>query len=279
MNRQRLRSAFTLIELLVVIAIIAILIALLLPAVQKVREAAARTQDANNLKQLGLAVHNCNDVYKRLPPAYGNFPNPAGGVGPPAGTGTLHYFLLPFLEQGNLYYQTTVSSDTIMNIALPIYTGPADPTMPANGLIAMMDGSFMGGCSYCANYLVFGSTPGGQARLPASFPDGTSNTILFGSCYTSCGGMPYMWAMGNNGRPPTWPYPYNPATDFLSLPLPQWAPAPASCDPQRLQSPYPAVFLAGMADGSVYFVSSGVSAYSWNLAINPADGRTFDNSW
>jgi prepilin-type N-terminal cleavage/methylation domain-containing protein len=81
---SRCRSALTLIELLVVIAIIAILIVLLLPAVQKVREAAARPQDINNFEKQGVALHNCNDTYGKLPPLYNNFPKPNRGMGPPA---------------------------------------------------------------------------------------------------------------------------------------------------------------------------------------------------
>src|SRR5262245_20518482 len=100
--RHRSR-AFTLVELLVVIAIIAVLVGLLLPAVQKVREAAARTQCTNNLKQLGLATHNCHDTMGALPPAMGYFPATSGYYGSP------FWFLLPFIEQQNLWNEITLT--------------------------------------------------------------------------------------------------------------------------------------------------------------------------
>jgi prepilin-type N-terminal cleavage/methylation domain-containing protein/prepilin-type processing-associated H-X9-DG protein len=100
------RSGFTLIELLVVIAIIAILIALLVPAVQKVREAAARAQCTNNLKQVALALHGYHDANKVFPPGFARFDS--GGVftaiSPPSHPATFwSYFILPYIEQGPLY--------------------------------------------------------------------------------------------------------------------------------------------------------------------------------
>ena len=105
------QRGFTLIELLVVIAIIGILIALLVPAVQKVREAAARMTCTNNLKQIGLALHSYHDDKKSFPPGYidGNTSpdsTPDNDVGPGWGWAS---FLLPYVDQGNLYKQIVFS--------------------------------------------------------------------------------------------------------------------------------------------------------------------------
>ncbi len=128
---MRKRSGFTLIELLVVIAIIAILIALLVPAVQKVREAAARTQTNNNLRQIGIACHGTNDIFKRLPPAFGWH---SGKIG------TIHVHIMPQIEQDNLYKAGFNAPGTVANpkgpgtLAIPAGTSIVTPGMGLTGI-------------------------------------------------------------------------------------------------------------------------------------------------
>lgn len=184
------RRSFTLIELLVVIAIIAVLIGLLLPAVQKVREAASRSQCSNNLKQMSLAVINCADIHQgMLPPSLGLYPNPFPSAGNGEG-GTL-FHLLPYIELGNAYNASSPSAN-IFNNDLPTYSQyspviqqlivksyicPSDPTHQRGpqGVLNQTTGS------YAANGQVFTGNRWNQnyGRFPVSFLDGTSNTILF----------------------------------------------------------------------------------------------------
>jgi prepilin-type N-terminal cleavage/methylation domain-containing protein len=185
--------AFTLIELLVVIAIIAILIGLLVPAVQKVREAANRIKSANNLKQLGLASANCADTNGGvLPPTMGNYMVTGWPNTTPASDGTQFYFLLPYVEQDNAYKSTGWASYK-SNAVVKTFQAPGDPTVPANGLTW----SSRGATSYAANWHVFRGgwgedwQVGGVTRFPAGLPDGTSNTILFAEHYAICGDPAY----------------------------------------------------------------------------------------
>src|SRR5262245_43496739 len=117
------RPGFTLIELLVVIAIIAILIALLVPAVQKVREAAARTQCANNLKQIGLGLHNHHDTRKKLPPPRGDMQSPTqNNVFTVYGGWMCN--LLPYIEQDNL--RKAVDWKNVPNLFFTYYSKPVE---------------------------------------------------------------------------------------------------------------------------------------------------------
>ena len=201
----RPRHAITLIELLIVIAIIAVVIGLVIPGVQKVRAAAARSQCANQLKQIGLASHAAHDLHKRMPPAFGFFPQGdifSGGNG----LGTVFFHLLPHLDQQAVYQKSryrpiprppqmrqqdfflyTANDDHQIQVAL--LNCPSDPTLrPGVDPVRRYAPS-----SYAANYVVFGNVDGnfanrhaqGKPRLAVSFPDGTSQTILFAEKYAS----------------------------------------------------------------------------------------------
>lgn len=177
--RSRSRRAFTLIELLVVIAIIAILIGLLLPAVQKVREAASRLRCSNNLKQLALASHSFHDIHKQMPPAIGSL----GTV-----KGTSHFFILPYLEQQNLYTQANGDSWNVQAQPVKVFICPSDPTAPTSGVSAQPPLQYpvyagLSTTSYAINYAPVQT--GGKTLL-SGMPDGTSNTVLFGERYQVC---------------------------------------------------------------------------------------------
>jgi prepilin-type N-terminal cleavage/methylation domain-containing protein/prepilin-type processing-associated H-X9-DG protein len=199
MRRTRIdpRRGFTLIELLVVIAIIAVLIGLLLPAVQKVREAAARLQCKNNLKQMGLGLHHYHDARQSFPAGYvafGPYSDGATDTAPGWGWGAL---LLPFLEQDNLYRQIDfsqpVQSSPAAQVSLQLFLCPSDPAPTGTFFVPDAFGSPLvpaAPCSYAA--CVGGdetetTDPTGlgvfyrnsRTRL-TDVSDGASNTILVG---------------------------------------------------------------------------------------------------
>jgi prepilin-type N-terminal cleavage/methylation domain-containing protein len=211
--RPKARHGFTLIELLVVIAIIAILIGLLLPAVQKVREAAARMNCSNNLKQLGLALHNFHDVNERFPPGAARDQTPFGIAGTAGGGwgSSWKVYILPYIEQDNIYkgwvfdgtgngsgYQHAGNMALVHNITIKPYRCPSSAvpefyaTSNNNGSIQMFS-SYMGisGAAGAAPYIDYYSGGHGYASghgilfanskvTITSITDGTSNTMVVG---------------------------------------------------------------------------------------------------
>ncbi len=222
MNLINFRKGFTLIELLVVIAIIAILIGLLLPAVQRVREASNRATCANNMKQIGLAVHNYENTFSILQPSRysGMFPTTNPGPSPPSGAGnaSVTVMILPYMEQEALYNKcvtydgvfAAMNDVNVWQMAFPgapnnrcrtvkvkTYICPSDATITSRGLTATQGD--WGSMSYIYSYMVFGGSGMPTTYVGASgygnnyskytlasLPDGTSNTIGFAEKVGAC---------------------------------------------------------------------------------------------
>jgi prepilin-type N-terminal cleavage/methylation domain-containing protein/prepilin-type processing-associated H-X9-DG protein len=220
LSTRRPSPGFTLIELLVVIAIIAILIGLLVPAVQKVREAAARTQCKNNLKQIGLGLHMYHDSNQAFPM----------GVNTVKGTPFYQWAwsvrTLPYLEQDNLYRQLdpqntdlptavqTPAQLTLLQTPLKIFICPSDPGQPLNN-----NRPWQGGSTFLAksNYPGSGGNAGGDGLFTndtavrmADLIDGTSSTFAVGERASDQGRFAALWAgydpSGKPSRESIWGY-------------------------------------------------------------------------
>lgn len=306
------RPGFTLIELLVVIAIIAVLIGLLVPAVQKVRDAADVTQSLNNLKQMSLATANMNHTYKMLPPGIGNFP--AGGT-----SATVFYHLLPFIEQNPLY-NNGFNATTVASV-VALYQAAGDTSLSAGGTVTI-GGATYGAIGYAANGFVFSGDEGCNdptallvvpndgtgapatkpfAILPRTFGDGTSSTIFYMEKFAICSGVDAtkttparvtagyeITASANYGRGWGANVGANPANSYVSntgpiqlnLLLPQFRPQKGTADCAQPQGHMTASICIALADGSARSVTNGVSQDTWAKLMLPNDGKMFlYNDW
>jgi prepilin-type N-terminal cleavage/methylation domain-containing protein len=289
------RSGFTLIELLVVIAIIAVLIGLLLPAIQKVREAAARMQATNHIKQIGLAMHSFHDVRHEFPPTFSATNYAKRGWT----DGSLFLQILPYVEEVARGHKADVDANDYYALVYKqsppkIYLNPSDASSPADGQLydPAWDTYSLGG--FVANYTTLGSVhlegnnikEKGLARI-ATITDGTSNTVVITERLTVCYHVPQpsrpgytdpfynIWSYANLSWwewMPMFEYAIvGPASKFQVNPT--WTTRDSTCDYRLASSPRSAGILVGFADGSVRLASGTVSGTTWWALCTPNGGE------
>jgi prepilin-type N-terminal cleavage/methylation domain-containing protein len=307
------RRGFTLIELLVVIAIIAILIGLLLPAVQKVRSAAARTQSQNNVKQIVLAVHAYHDVNNSVPPMAARVKGATGNFA------SAHYFVLPYIEQTPLYEMGQAnngvwekSPDNAGSKKIKTFISPRDPSSPLE-VWKETNGGTWAVSNYGMNHAIFGIPCGSNtvSKLTlVGITDGTSNTVGFAEQYGKCGAgepdatsgaspnnfyhklwayrAPWRWERGpyfdtrlmSSGMKGTSQADFSACTpiETSTAAVPQNQPTVNACNPYFVQA-VDGVCVVGLMDGSTRSVTPSVSGVAWVRALWPRDGLTVDGSW
>ncbi|MBX9623166.1 MAG: DUF1559 domain-containing protein [Gemmataceae bacterium] len=300
---MRSRTGFTLIELLVVIAIVAVLIGLVLPAVQKVRMAALRSKSMNHLRQIVLATHAYADANDGRLAALDARPylreaayTPGTGMTVTLGPRTF-CDILPFLDRRYEEIGGYIS----------IYLSPLDPQAGAKP----QEGWGWAPASYAANAAVFDARP----MFPAKFADGASNTIMFAEHYSHCGVERYetrpwprftsavnFWYTQDRyfenahrpsfadggpafgGKNPKDVYPITEGSPAVARPSRpgvtfQTAPRVEDCDPSQPQTPHPEGMLVGMGDGGVRVARPGVDPAVFWAAVTPAGGEVVTLDW